>query len=117
MKHTPGPWEADSDGLIYPEQVSEAVARGEEADPHICRVNSARDDEFETNTRIIAAAPMLLEALRQATAALATIASHTRDANVPTGTALRIYALEAFRAGRITLNILEEDPRSSPNTD
>jgi len=56
-KHTPGPWEADTDGLIYREPWMDEV------DPNICKVNMYRDDG-EANARLIATAPDLLEALK-----------------------------------------------------
>ena len=56
-KHIPGPWEADSDGLIYREPWTD------EADPHICAVNH-RCEKHEANARLIAAAPELLEAAK-----------------------------------------------------
>ena len=59
--HTPGPWEWDSDGLIYPEADDEG---GDGYTPHIARVHQARPkDEFTGNLRLIAAAPDLLAAL------------------------------------------------------
>lgn len=59
MKHTPGPWSADPEGA---HAVSIEGADGSV----VCDVHGAADDPLcEANAKLIAAAPALLEALRQ----------------------------------------------------
>ena len=47
-KHTPGPWEADSDGHIY------HAPTDEDADPHVARANRARPEHAANAARIVA---------------------------------------------------------------
>ncbi len=60
--HTPGPWATD--GLtVYPRMILDAKIQ-----PRICKVDSFHTGggDRESNARLIAAAPELLEALRKA---------------------------------------------------
>ncbi|KAJ16061.1 hypothetical protein [Pseudomonas aeruginosa] len=60
-KHTPGPWGQDKWGSLQTEGGQDVLLRG------ITTISAGSDEriaEAEANTRLIAAAPELLEALR-----------------------------------------------------
>jgi hypothetical protein len=57
VKHTPGPWKVESDGM--------AIALGGEVITSRFAPENAYADEARANARLIAAAPELLNALRR----------------------------------------------------
>jgi hypothetical protein len=60
-KHTPGPWKVGSrsNGEFYKRNIAGADGY------HVALTSSREDAEVEANARLIAAAPELLEALRE----------------------------------------------------
>jgi hypothetical protein len=77
-KHTPGPWEYDSDEGDYGE--ARLIVRNNEVHPQgpfvVSVINQSRGEESKANARLIAAAPELLGA---AEAALSDISGWLRD--------------------------------------
>ena len=69
-QHTPGPWQLDELGIIYSGDCTELCAR--HSNEHVVAiVTDARPED----RRLIAAAPLMLEALREA------LADHSCDWN------------------------------------
>ena len=66
-KHTPGPWRTiESTNTTMRTVVGpDFPGQGYIADVNLCRTNDAQDVDGEANARLIAAAPELLEALKQ----------------------------------------------------
>lgn len=65
-KHTPGPWEAEKFGAIHggeDQQYFRGRRRSQVATA--CLAGNIHDDERDANARLIAAAPDLLEALKE----------------------------------------------------
>lgn len=87
--HTPGPWSYDGDGFESAAAADTGTdgytvfsvdAEGQLVE-NICNIDDAGDDLIsEANARLIAAAPELLEALRNTRAALAYALSEMSDA-------------------------------------
>lgn len=80
MTHTPGPWSCDyGDFAAYCQTGAEVceVTKGNHDDG-----TKIPDDEMEANLRLVAAAPELLAALKQAAAF---IQSHNECLSVPSG--------------------------------
>lgn len=83
MSHTPGPWETQYRG----NGESEVLANGADRDDVACicyvagglgmSIEDGRDYESEANAKLIAAAPELLDALKQAVRALNEMARFT----------------------------------------
>lgn len=86
-KFTPGPWfvsEDDRDGMEW----NRHIAIDPDGENRICFMahgGPERDDEFEANACLIAAAPELYEALTDALAGLRYIREHYHDERTATG--------------------------------
>ena len=77
-QHTPGPWYATTlthDGETYSHVQSASINE----DNYVARVD-VMDEQGEANAALIAAAPALLEALRQAHSALRTFSPNVPEA-------------------------------------
>ena len=66
MKHTPGPWKADYNGTLG--HIKAIINDGERATPTVAKYNAITlcvpEEEQKANGALIAAAPELLEALK-----------------------------------------------------
>ena len=73
-KHTPAPWKAVINGVGYWEVVhpwpEQSFEEANHYSPTVVHVCTKEGDEQEANARLIAAAPKLLEALKESLAAL-----------------------------------------------
>lgn len=84
MKHTPGPWVSGpdiEDLLSFAERIRQVIQSASPQfgmQPHVATVAGLNqsNEEIEANARLIAAAPELLQALRET---LSCIDSHTGD--------------------------------------
>jgi hypothetical protein len=65
MKHTPGPWRFDGHGINGNDGTR--IAKVSNTNPHQGD-GRTRDTEFDATSRLIAAAPELLEALKEVVA-------------------------------------------------
>jgi hypothetical protein len=69
-RHTPGPWEVDR----YYWTLQRRLFGDDEPEVQIIgRISETEDDEREANARLIAAAPELLEALKECERELSTV--------------------------------------------
>ena len=66
-KHTPRPWRTieSTNTTVRTVVGPDFPGQGYIADVNLCRANDAQDVDGEANARLIAAAPELLEALKQ----------------------------------------------------
>lgn len=108
-KHTPGPWSVAEDGSTYKRLTIHSV---DKSWGMVATVRGVRTHpETQANARLIAAAPLLLDSLTQAAAALAVIAnrdSHPGLADHDNLASVKGFALEAFCQAKAALKAAQE---------